>query len=474
MPSSNKRKSKTAPSSSPSASSATTTATIRVEVAESNPAANPIVVSFPGGMPQAAGGSEGSSSSLPKFYWQRLNEKSKSGRKVVGIDRHCTYEAYAKGLAFDDRRTKLCVGVYDRKRGVVTIHEAASKGTVFSLRQSVPSYNTNGGGHIETKPGEASINRSQVFEDFGSSKKRKVLKSQAANQVDIDNVVGAGEGSAMVDQIMSGRGMSKSNKEAIEESRRADADSASNRLTAAERALQEARRMLLPEYDENAVEAHKIYDPKTMVGDDAWSRFHKKVHACFREHDDKDNALEAVVDTVHDRDRVDFVIQSMRKSDSSSAKESTRRLTCALLANYMIKFYKNNNKKKTLEGPDSSKAFYYGIPIELAERCFELFTTGGTGPNGKAQYVMTKANKEKAVVHILLMFMLAQGKTMKIVDLKKVADELKLPVQDCATFLRYAGCKITKKERGTLISAVLTTPLEFPSMTRGGPSRGGR
>ena len=84
--------------------------------------------------------------------------------------------------------------MYDKKRGVVTIHEAASKGTVFALRQSVPSYNANGGGHAETKPGDTSaLDRSQVFEDFGSSKKRKVLKSQAANQVDIDNVVGAGD-----------------------------------------------------------------------------------------------------------------------------------------------------------------------------------------------------------------------------------------------------------------------------------------
>jgi hypothetical protein len=309
-----------------------------------------------------------------------------------------------------------------------------------------------------------------VFEDFGSSKKRKVLKSQAANQVDIDNVVGAGDGSAIVDQILSGRGMSKSNKEAIEESRRESADTPSKRQSAAERALVEARKKLLPAYDENAVEAHKVYDPKAMVGEDAYSRFHKKVFACMKEHsNDKDDAIEAIIGTVNEKDRFDFVVRSMRQVNPS-AKDASRRLVCALLSTHMLKFYQMYNKKRNIDGPDLSKSHHFGMPVELAERCFELFTTGSTGPKGKAVYVMTKADKERAVVHILIMFMLAQGTEMKIVDLKRVADEMKLPVQDCGQLLRYAGCKITKTK--DKFAAKLTTPLEFPAMIRGGGPKG--
>lgn len=464
---------------------AASVATVRIEVAESNPAANPIVVSFPGGLPPPPppndedGDRDASSSSkkMPKFYWQRLSEKSKSGRRVVGQDQHCIYEAYARGLAYDDRRTKLCVGVYDRRRGVVTLHEAASKGTVFCLRQSVPSYNpATGGHHVETKPGDknSAMNRTQVFEDFGSSKKRKVLRSQAANQVDIDNVVGAGESSAMVHQILSGQAMSESNQKAIEERKKAGADAESNRKTAADRAMEEARKLLLPEFDEHAVEPHKVYNAKAMAGNEAWTRIHKKVYACLKEHSggDDEDAIEAVVQSIFEKDRVDFVIRNMRQVKPTTNKDAPFRLTCAVLVNYMVIFYNNNHRRRSLDAPKQSKTFYHGVPVEVAERCFELFTTGATGPSGKAHYVMTKSNKERAVIHILLLFMLAQGPTMKIVDLKKVADDLKLPVQDCGQLLRYAGCKITKK--GSLMSAMLTTPLEFPSMSRGGPPKGGR
>mmetsp|Transcript_11730 Transcript_11730/g.28105 ORF Transcript_11730/g.28105 Transcript_11730/m.28105 type:complete len:479 (-) Transcript_11730:69-1505(-) len=454
-----------------SSSSSPPSKSVRLEVAESDPAKNPIVVSFPGGLPQAiASDNNANSTAVPKFYWQRLNEKSKSGRRVVGNDRHCTFEAHAKGLAYDDRRTKLCVGVYDKKRGVVTIHETASKGTVFSLRQSVPSYNQNGGGHVESARGDLT-KRTQVFEDFGSSKKRKVLKSQAANQVDIDNVVGAGEGSAIVQNMMSGKGMSKSNKEAIEESRRENADSPGQRQTATERALQEARKKLLPEYDENAVEAHKVYDPKNMLGEDAWTRVHKKVYAIVNKNqEDKDELIDAMVDAIHEKDRVDFIIRSIQKINPS-AKDSTRRFTCALLTHYMIRFYRENQRRRSFKGPDMSKSFHYGVPIEVAEKCFDQFATTSTGPNGKTQYIMTKPDKERTIVHILLMFMHVQNSgEMKIVDLKRVADELKLPFQDCGQLLSYAGCKITKK-KDTII-ATLTTPLIFPSMKKGGGPKG--
>ena len=470
-PSSAAKKSK---ASSSSSSSSLPSKSVRLEVAESDPAKSPIVVSFPGGFPQAIASDDNTSSTaVPKFYWQRLSEKSKNGRRVVGNDRNCTFEAHAKGLMYDDRRTKLCVGVYDKKRGVVTIHEAASKGTVFSLRQSVPSYNQNGGGHVESVRGDLT-KRAQVFEDFGSSKKRKVLKSQAANQVDIDNVVGAGDGSAIVHNMMSGKGMSESNKEAIEESRRANADSTEQRQSATERALHEARKKLLPEYDENAVEPNKVYDPRNMLGDESWTRVHKKVFAIISQNqDDNDELIDAMIDSIHEKDRVDFVIRGIRSINPSS-KDSARRFTCALLTHYMIRFYKENQRRRSFKGPDMSKSFHYGVPIEVAEKCFEKFATSSTGPNGKAQYVMTKADKERTIVHILLMFMHVQNSgEMKIIDMKRVADELKLPFQECGQLLSYAGCKITRKKDTTII-ATLATPLVFPSMTKGGGPKGRR
>ena len=57
-----------------------------------------------------------------------------------------------------------------------------------------------------------------VFEAFGSRKKKKVLKSQQANIVEMKSVVGAGEGMMKaLGKQMDGKMMSESNVKVIEE-----------------------------------------------------------------------------------------------------------------------------------------------------------------------------------------------------------------------------------------------------------------
>ena len=203
-------------SSSSTTSESSASAKVKLEVFDSDPSDNPIVVSFPRGVPEALQKEADESSVPPKFLWQKLSDKSKTGRRVVGHDQHCVYSGQSKGIGFDDRRTKLCIAVYDKKKGVMRIQEAASRGTVYSLEQTVPTY-------LETHPqdtfqvGKNLVEYSNaVFADFGTSKKRKVLKSQAANRVELENVLGAGVGSAMVEKITAGQQMSASNKKAIE------------------------------------------------------------------------------------------------------------------------------------------------------------------------------------------------------------------------------------------------------------------
>merc|ERR1712070_405268 len=132
--------------------------------------------------------------------------------------------------------------------------------------------------------------RPNIFEDFGSQKKKKVLKSQAANRVDIDHVIGAGSESAVVSQIMEGRAMSESNKKAIEDTKHADAD----RKTANEISLEESRKQLIPEYDENAVEPMRVFNAKSIAGEKAWDRIHRKVTACLHQEDPIDAIVQSV------------------------------------------------------------------------------------------------------------------------------------------------------------------------------------
>ncbi|KAG7361529.1 A49-like RNA polymerase I associated factor [Nitzschia inconspicua] len=430
--------------------------TVKIRVAESKTGDNPVVVAFPCGVPESAIAKSAISKPTLKFVWQQLNENSKSGRRVVGFDRDCLYSAQANGLGYDDRQTKLVVGVYHKKRNTLTLHEAASRGTVFTLQQSVPSYmeqneqtETGKGGNEEIKP--------NVYEDFGSSKKRRVLKSQAANRVDIDNVVGAGDGSAMVHQMMKGQGMSESNRMAIEEDRRTD----STQKSASEKALEDARLQILPTYDEHAVKPDKVYDAKKIAGNKAWKRVFDNVFACLH----KENPTDAIVESIFERDWQAFVLQFVKEVDTQ-ADNAAYRITCAILINWMIKFYRINNKRRSIEGVDETRSTYFGMPSEVAARCFELFTTPVSNPekSGKAHFAMTKTKNDKMITHILLMYMMSQGPSMKIPRINPIAESLGIPAGQCSTLLRYAGCRVMKV--GNDASASLKTPLEFPTMGR--------
>jgi hypothetical protein len=176
---------------------------VTIHVKKPDPSVDPIVVSFPGGLPE--GCQEGSTADPPKFLWRKAGEaSSKRGRSIVGKDDTCLYQ----GQSTDDdhRRTKLCVGVLHK--GKLALYPAAERGSVFCLTQSIPSY-------VEAAASDkltAMQRRKALFDDFGSQKKRKVMKSQEANMVNVESVIGAG--SLMMGALKAGA-MSESNRTAM-------------------------------------------------------------------------------------------------------------------------------------------------------------------------------------------------------------------------------------------------------------------
>ena len=193
------------------ASTMATPTKIKIQAHDSDPSVDPVVVSFPGGVPEE---------SMPKFTWKKNPASAnKRGRLVVGRDETCVYRGQSDGMGYDGRRTKLCVGVLNKRTGKLEVYPAAERGTVFTLEQSVPSYRST----LYAAPRQltASQRRKALFEDFGSQKKRRVLKSQEANVV--DSVVG---GTDLVLQAMNRKSpgdaanMSESNRKAMEKSKR--------------------------------------------------------------------------------------------------------------------------------------------------------------------------------------------------------------------------------------------------------------
>jgi len=212
---------------------------VKVKVHKVQSGDDPIVVSFPRGVPasvldaeekasessrkrsvQFAASNESSAESrahdVPTFTWSKLKAGSNRGKSIQGSDKTCTYSSSNEGRGYDGRSAKLYVAVYDREEQTLTLQPAAERGQVFALDQSVKSYEPQVQ-HVDTtiQNMSATQKRMLLFESFGSAKKQRALKSQAANVVNIDSVISAG--GTMLSAVRNQDGLSESNRRAMED-----------------------------------------------------------------------------------------------------------------------------------------------------------------------------------------------------------------------------------------------------------------
>lgn len=208
------------------------TTSITVNVSPNNPEYDPIVVSFPRGVPNSIVVASSSTNvhrhHLPQFTCSKLKATSSRGRRITGEDSNCTYTASAAGRGHDGRLTKTYVCIYNKKQKTLKLIPSAEKGTVFSLEQSVKEYTPNvvngtlvvGSGNqtlndTATKVLSASDQVQRMVESFGSKKKQKVMASRQANKVNIHSVIGTGE--LMMKSVEKQEGISLENKKKMVE-----------------------------------------------------------------------------------------------------------------------------------------------------------------------------------------------------------------------------------------------------------------
>lgn len=488
----------------------------RVKVNTPDESVDPIVCSFPGGLPEPLQNRETPTSAtttatqqqqLPKFLWQ--------GASVMGKDEACLYTASAasaaaagKGGAGKDeqQRTKLCVGVYDTQTGTLTLHQAACSGTVFCLQQHVPAYQSDvrSARSLGNSSGDndAGAQYRALFADFGSAKKKKVLKSQDANKVTVDDY----SGNQRTAVVLNPATMSASNRKAVlEQQQRAaeaaaaaaggnnDAAGAGNNRSSATTNMDDAveaatmawRQTFLPKFNLAAETPASVYSAADIAGHDAWGYISRMVTACW--HKDGDTVKALCNDTAKDtwsesvKQLLLDKIPSNSSNNATTPKETVKaiqhKLKCAVLLNNYVGLYAELNRKRFIPAPTERNRFF-GRPLSVAERFLESFCTRTVDDeSGEAGYAMSKANKDSCVVHMLLLYMMVDcasggitGTAVKADDVKPLADDLKVEAKDVMHLLRQAGC--TVKRNGAKIAASLTTPLTFPKSKKGaGPKR---
>ena len=157
---------------------------VKVEVCKSDPHKEPLVVNFANGAPPKK------EIMLPSFDVYYLNPANQAGKYLHGTDEKCTYLASTLGVKFDGRSTKLLVGIYDKQENTLKLQNAAEMGSVFALTQHLTSKLTKQPTATSTRAYMShTAARDALYSDFGSVKKKKLIKSQLANQIDITSVV---------------------------------------------------------------------------------------------------------------------------------------------------------------------------------------------------------------------------------------------------------------------------------------------
>lgn len=211
--------------------SSSNTHKVKVKVLKPKQFDDPLVVAFPRGVPASMLDAEDEikgrpsvsfetasnnlSHDVPTFSWSKLKATSSRGKAITGSDKTCTFKSSNQGRGYDGRLAKLYVGIYDKSEGTVTLQQAAERGQVFSLQQEVKGYIPRVNDLSATmKNMTPSEKRMLLFEAFGSAKKQRALRSQAANVVNIDSVIGAGD--VMLDAV-NRQDMGETNRTAMED-----------------------------------------------------------------------------------------------------------------------------------------------------------------------------------------------------------------------------------------------------------------
>jgi A49-like RNA polymerase I associated factor len=483
-----------------------TQARIQVEASSSSSSSSSsccCVANFPGGLPsslrrtteergrtlQNGGGGGGDPNDVPRFAVRDTSKKGKSGGVsrskgasgaepatslvVVGKDSTCHYA----GNVVDASRSRMCVGVYDKHTSTLTLYPAATA----SLQQSVIRYQPRASNGSAAASAAASASSSSggaagvpvamktLVGEFGSVKKQRAYKSQEANRVHLENVVGS-----TVEQFLDRTGGSNKKKKAG-----AGGDDADAPIDPVERVTREWRQAFLPPFDEGATDPLRVYNMEEFAGRDAWRLVGHRATALFQNKDQIRNATAAPDSTGPG------TTANTKGGDANSylsgALASLRRLLlqqhtdsklyqikCALLYQHLANLYLLLHRRKFIPPIDSNKPAYFGAPNEVAQLFLDKFTTSIQN-SGRDGHALSKANHDKCRAHLLLLHVASHDCSQA--PIAAAAADLKLDLAVASHLLKLAGCTVDKKRTGAGKTssnepvATLALPLTFPKAT---------
>ena len=404
-------------------------AIVKVEVKSSAPT----LVTFPNGTP-----SDESSVSFQRFVLK--NQNKKSSKLLMGKTDICTFSSrYVQKDEMKPQSTsKYAVGVYDPSDQSLKLYPSTK---VCALTQGVIGYKSS---FLESHSKNEAVTsylqrRDALFDAFGSIKKKRVLKSMAANIVSVDTLANA-------KNVM--KNVNAHSGDQDDESK-----DILNMEDVTAYAYDEARKKILPPYNIDAKSPKDVYQPKLIAEDEAWGQISRVVTAC--KHCESDTWLDALCS----KGKWPDLILQLLKGISIEHTSGLDQIKTVVMLKHLLNFHRFC-KKPFLNGTVEELSNNMHIPTQVCTRFLDMFSAPTSRP-GKEGFDLTQQLRDKCVIHILILFIIAHGPKMKVEDISNICEEIKVEIPKASNMLREAGFVI-RKNASQMVTATLNVPLKFP------------
>lgn len=350
----------------------------------------------------------------------------------------CTYSARYNN-SNTTTTAKYAVGVYNPTHQTLNLYPSTK---LCALTQGVIGYKS---GFLESHANADAVSsyqarRTALFDAFGSTKKKRVLKSMAANIVSVDTFANA---KSLMKNVASHGGDQDDDVDVL----------GIEDVTA--HAFEEARKKLLPPYNANAKAPKDVYQSKSIADEETWSQISRVVTACKAKHSESNTWLDALCS----KGNWPALIRQILSGISIEHTSALYQIKTTVLLKHLMSFYRAFKKSfviGTVEVISSSAC----IPTPACVRFLELFCSS-TSRGGKDGFDMTPQSKDACVIHILVLFVIAHGPKMKVEDISVLCEDIKVEVPKASNMLREAGF-VLRKNTSEMVSATLNIPLKFP------------
>jgi len=215
----------------------------------------------------------------------------------------------------------------------------------------------------------------------------------------------------------------------------------------------------LPPFNEVADTPFNVFDAQEIAGEDAWDQISRITDSCISKATEDENWEDKLTNRGHwtnsARTVLTTVTGNVKKSNTLKYQIKT-----ILLLRYLIAFH-NRCFKQFLGGTEEQIAKFVSIPEVICSRFLELFGSP-TSEQGRDGFSITKQLKDKRTIHLLILYVLSHGKSMKVGSINSLCQDIKMEVTEAARLLVQAGFKCKKSSSSGTISTSLVVPLTFP------------